>query len=128
MKKILIDTNIYSAFKRDNKEVIKMLKKAEMIAISPTILGEIYAGFKLGNREKQNLVELEKFLDSPRVAFLLIDEVTSDYYASIFKQLKMSGTPIPANDIWIAAIAMQYGLAIFTLDKHFDNIDGLLLK
>jgi len=128
MKKILIDTNIYSAFKRDNKEVIEVLKKAEMIAISPTILGEIYTGFKLGNREKQNLVELEKFLDSPRVAFLLIDEVTSDFYATIFKQLKTNGAPIPVNDIWIAAIAMQYGLALFTLDKHFDNIEGLFLK
>ena len=107
---------------------IEILKKAEMIAISPTILGEIYAGFKLGNREKQNLLELEKFLDTPRVTFLLIDEITSDIYATIFKQLKTAETPIPTNDIWIAAIAMQHGLALFTLDKHFDNIKGLFLK
>ena len=127
MKKILIDTNIYSAFKRSNPEVIDTFSRVEYIGISTTVLGEIYSGFKLGNKEKQNYYELDQFFDTPRVNFLGLDENTSDIYATIFKQLKIKGNPIPANDIWIAATAMQYGLALFTLDKHFKNIDGLLL-
>jgi len=126
MKNILIDTTIYSAFKRNDRETIEILKSVEFIGISTTVLGEIYSGFKLGNKEKLNRYELELFLDTPRVHFLNLDETTAEIYAAIFKQLKTKGKPIPTNDIWIAAIAMQYGLALLTLDKHFRNIDGLL--
>ena len=126
MKKILIDTNIYSAFKRNNRKIVEKLKSVEYIGISATVLGEIYSGFTLGNKEKLNCYELELFLDTPRVHFLSLDETTAEIYAAIFKQLKIKGKPIPTNDIWIAATAMQYGLALLTLDKHFENIDGLL--
>ncbi|MEA2012303.1 MAG: PIN domain-containing protein [Verrucomicrobiota bacterium] len=81
----------------------------------------------MGNKEKQNIYYLEEFLDTPRVDFLSLYETTSEIYASVFKQLKEKGKPIPTNDIWIAATTIQYGLALFTLDKHFKNIDGLLL-
>ena len=126
MKKILIDTNIYSEFKRNNTEIIEILRSVEYIAISTTILGEIYSGFKLGSKEKQNCHELDLFLDSPRVNFLSLDETTAEIYAAVFKQLKSKGKPIPTNDIWIAATAIQHGLSLLTLDKHFDNIAGLL--
>ena len=126
MKKILIDTNIYSEFKRNNIEILEILQSVEYIGISTTVLGEIYSGFKLGSKAKQNCHELELFLDSPRVYFLSLDETTAEIYATVFKQLKLKGKPIPTNDIWIAAIAMQHGLSLLTLDKHFDNIAGLL--
>lgn len=126
MKKILIDTNIYSAFKRNNRKIVETLKSVQYIGISATVLGEIYSGFKLGNKEKQNCYELELFFDTPRVHFLNLDETTAEIYATIFKQLKTKGKPVPTNDIWIAATSMQYGLALLTLDKHFENIDGLL--
>ncbi len=126
MKKILIDTNIYSAFKRNNLEIVKILKSVEYIGISTTVLGEIYSGFKLGKKHKQNCYELDLFLDTPRVHFLKLDETTAEIYATVFKQLKTKGKPIPTNDIWISATAIQYGLALLTLDKHFENIEGLL--
>jgi len=126
MKKILIDTNIYSEFKRNNKEIVEKLRSVDYIGISTTVLGEIYSGFKLGTKTKQNFKELESFLDSPRVYFLSLDDTTADFYSDIFKQLKTKGKPIPTNDIWIAATAMQHGLSLLTLDKHFEKIAGLL--
>lgn len=127
MNKILIDTNIYSEFKRNNINVIKKLQEVKYIGVSTTVLGEIHAGFKLGNRVQQNILELNMFLDTPRVHFLTLDEYTAEIYATIFQFLKKNGTPIPTNDIWIAASAIQYGLPLFTLDKHFQGIDKLLL-
>jgi predicted nucleic acid-binding protein len=126
MKKILIDTNIYSAFKVDNKDVVDVLRTVEYIGINSTVLGELYSGFKLGSREVENRSELDAFLDSPRVFFYSIDEATAEIYAEIFKTLRQKGTPIPTNDIWIAATAMQHGLAVYSLDKHFEEIPGLL--
>jgi len=72
-----------------------------------------------------NLDELNEFLTSPRVIFIDIDYNTADNYAKIFKQLREKGKPIPTNDLWIAASALQHDLTLFTYDKHFRFIDGL---
>lgn len=126
MKKILIDTNTYSAFKNNFIEVVNVFRRVEHIGINSTVLGELYSGFKLGSKEKRNLAELNQFLDSPRVFFYAVDDTAAEIYAEIFKTLRQTGTPIPTNDIWIAATSMQHGLALFSLDKHFDLIPGLL--
>ena len=126
MKNILIDTNTYSAFKDDIEEVVNVFRIVEHIGINSTVLGELYSGFKLGSKEKQNSAALNQFLDSPRVFFYSIDETTAEIYAGIFKSLRQDGNPITTNDIWIAATAMQHGLALYSLDKHFDKINGLL--
>ena len=127
MRKILIDTNIYSdAFKGD-LDVVATLRRVDYIGISAVSIGELLSGFKGGGRESQNRIELGEFLDSPRVRLCVVDENTAEYYSEILNQLKAQGTPIPTNDIWIAAVARQYGLALFTRDKHFDNIPGMLL-
>ncbi len=89
-------------------------------------LGKFIPVLNIGNKQKQNCYELDLFLDTPRVHFFKLDETTAEIYATIFKQLKTKGKPIPTNDIWISATAIQYGLALLTLDKHFENIDGLL--
>ena len=95
--------------------------------MSPVILAELYSGFKLGNREKKNRQELELFLNSPRVDILTIDRETSDFYFLIFSELRKCGSPIPTNDIWLAACALQHGLTLATFDKHFNSISGILL-
>ncbi len=126
MKKILLDTNAYAAFKNGNKDAIEIVRIAEQIGISSIVLGELIAGFILGNREETNRKELSDFLCSPRVSMLLIDNETSEYYARIFQQLRMKGQPIPTNDLWIAATATQHGFTVFTYDKHFSDIDNLI--
>jgi tRNA(fMet)-specific endonuclease VapC len=127
MNKILIDTNIYSSALRGDSEVVEVLRKALHIGISVITIGELLSGFKSGNKEKENRRELGIFLDSPRVSLYSVDEYTAEYYCSILNQLKNSGTPIPTNDIWIAAAAFQHGLPLYTLDKHFFHVEGLLL-
>ena len=126
MSKILIDTNVYSHAMLGEEKVISVLRQAAIIGISAISIGELLSGFKGGNREKENQLELKEFLDSSRVRLFAIDEDTAEFYAEILNQLRKAGTPIPTSDIWIGAVALQHGLRMFTGDKHFNNISGLL--
>ena len=128
MNKILIDTNIYSHAMHGNNEVIRCLQHVTHIGISSISIGELLSGFKGGNKQDINRQELNIFLDSPRVALYYVDEITAEFYSAILNQLKKQGTPIPTNDIWIAATALQQGLPVYTFDQHFEHIAGLLLR
>ena len=127
MKQLLIDTNVYVAFKRNEPNVIELFQQAESIAVNTIVLGELLAGFKGGVRETANRNELDQFLDSPRVTLFTLDESSADFFALVFNNLKQTGKPIPTNDIWIAASAMQHGRTLATLDSHFSYIAGLSL-
>jgi predicted nucleic acid-binding protein len=110
MNKILIDTNIYSSALRGDPAVVQVLRQVVLIGICAVSIGELLSGFRGGNKEQENRRELGVFLDSPRVVLYSVDEYTAEYYCSILNQLKKRGTPIPTNDIWIAAAALQHGL------------------
>lgn len=125
--KILIDTNTYAAFKRNRPDVVQVYQRAEEIHISITVLAELIAGFKAGSREPENREELAAFLSSSRAVVDLVDEGTAEFYAHVYLMLRVKGAPIPTNDMWIAAAAMQNGCALYSLDSHFSAIDGLLL-
>lgn len=127
MKRLLIDTNIYSLAFRGDQAVAEILQKAEVISLSTISIGELLSGFKGGGREEKNREELNMFLDSPRVELHPVDEDTAEYYAEILNNLKESGQPIPTNDIWIAACAFQHGLKLFSADVHFKAVQGLVL-
>ena len=127
MKQILIDTNIYVAFKRNLRSAVDLLRQADHIGLTAVVLGELLAGFRCGVREAENRRELEEFLESPRVEILDIDEETANFYAEIFRALREKGKPIPTNDLWVAASTLRHGFALATLDEHFRHIDGLLL-
>jgi tRNA(fMet)-specific endonuclease VapC len=128
MIRILIDTNIYSLAMRGSKEIVEILRHTRHIGISAISIGELFSGFRGGNREPQNRQELHQFLDSPRVSVYPVDEETAEYYSAVLQQLRQQGTPIPTNDIWIAAVAFQQGLPLLTRDEHFSHIAGLLLR
>lgn len=127
IKRVLIDTNIYSELLRGNRSVANLLKKPDIIAFSVISIAELLSGFKNGGREKENLEELDQFIYSPRVVIYDIDSETSEFYAKIYDELKRSGDPIPTNDLWIAALALQHGTKLFTMDKHFRKVQGLFL-
>jgi tRNA(fMet)-specific endonuclease VapC len=127
VKRILVDTNIYVAFKRNEQPAVELLRQAEHIGMCTVVLGELLAGFRCGSRETENRRELDQFLDSPRVEIFTIDEETAEFYAGVFRVLKEKGRPIPSNDLWIAASTLRHGFALATLDDHFRHIDGLLL-
>jgi len=127
MNRILIDTNIYSLALRGDHDVVTVLKRMSHIGISAISIGELLSGFRGGSKEKENREELNQFLDSPRVGLYSVDENTAEYYSLILNQLRKNGTPIPTNDIWIAAISLLHGLPLYTADRHFKKIAGLLL-
>ena len=127
MKEILIDTNIYSYALRGDPDTVNVLKSMRLIGISSISIGELLSGFKGETREKENRGELDEFLDSPRVRIYLVDENTAEFYAEILNELRSKGTPIPTNDIWIASVALQRGLPLYSRDLHFGHVKGLVL-
>ena len=128
MKRVAIDTNYYSAFKRGaSPHLLQPLRTVEYIGISAVVIGELLGGFKAGSKSEMNIRELQEFLDTPRVFVNDVDQDTAVFYSEIYQRLRKKGKPVPSNDMWIAASAMQHGLALLTLDEHFLEIDGLHL-
>jgi len=126
--RLCLDTSAYSAFKRGHPEVVEALRQGREIVLNPVVLGELLAGFRAGDRFGQNQAELEAFLGSPRVRVAALDEDSALRYAEIVVHLRQQGTPIPTNDIWIAATAMQYGLQISTTDQHFARVPQVIAR
>lgn len=114
-----LDTSAYSFFRRGHPELVALMQTAPQLAISAIVVGELLAGFKHGSRTRQNELELDEFLASKRVRLLPVDATTAGRFADISTYLRRHGTPLPSNDVWIAAHAMQHGLRVVTLDKHF---------
>jgi tRNA(fMet)-specific endonuclease VapC len=122
---ILVDTNAYAAFKQGQPDAVEIIQRATRLAFNSTVLGELLAGFAAGSREAKNRAELQQFLTSDRVHILFIDDSTAAYYATVYRLLRSKGQPIPTNDMWIAASALQHGYALFSYDGHFQAVDGL---
>ena len=127
MKKIVLDTNAFSSFFAGNHEVLGILSEAEQVFMSTIVLGELYAGFKGGNREGENTKNLESFLKRGTVRTLDVSRETAEIFGTVKHQLKTRGTPIPLNDIWIAAHTIETGSQLVTYDHHFSMVAGLRL-
>lgn len=125
--KILLDTNAYVALKRDHSEVATLVRRSERVLLSTIVAGELLFGFFHGNRTQQNRWELEAFLANPRVDLLPVTFTTADRFGRIAAALRSQGRPIPLNDIWIAAHAMESGADLVTFDQHFASINGLVV-
>jgi len=128
MKRVLLDTSAYSSLFRGDERMKRTLQEVEETALTPVILGELLAGFTGGRFEARNRELLKEFLETPRVRVYPIDGETSERYAAVWLHLRERGTPIPTNDLWIAASAMQHGLSVLTADRHFLKIPQVLTK
>ncbi len=126
MRGLLLDTNAYTAFRRAEPEAIAILRLCETVVLSPVVIGELTAGFMGGSRRDENLANLAGMLASPRVHIVSIDGETGNTYGRIVDALRRAGRPIPTNDTWIAASALQHGLPLFTYDAHFKAVPGLV--
>ncbi len=126
--RVALDTNSYVAFCRGEEETVDLLEKADSIHLPFVVLAELRAGFAVGKRGSENERVLGLFLSKPEVYPLFADEQTTREYASVYRQLRRQGTPIPTNDIWIAALVLQHGLTLHARDRHFDHLPQLVRK
>jgi tRNA(fMet)-specific endonuclease VapC len=127
MKRILLDTNAYARFLRGDEKVMAYLAQADSVYMSVFVLGELFAGFRAGSKEKYNKGLLERFLLKPTVSILEATLETADIFGLITASLRKSGTPIPVNDVWIAAHCLETGSILITHDDHFALVPGLRL-
>lgn len=125
--RICLDTSAYSAFKRGHVGALDAIQRAREIVLPAVVIGELLAGFRMGDRQRVNLRELDSFLVSPRVRVASIDAETGQRYAQILVYCRQQGSPIPSNDMWIAASAMQWGLRVLTSDTHFARLPQISL-
>lgn len=127
MSRILVDTSAYAAHLRDHPGVREAIGQASVVCISVVSIGELRAGFLKGSKRKRNEELLRRFITAPRARVLNVDEETTDRYAAIHNYLRREGTPIPVNDLWIAATAAQHGLRLLTLDAHFLRVPHVIV-
>jgi len=125
--RIAVDTNRYRDFCAGLPEAVEQLARADAVFIPFVALAELRAGFLCGKLSRKNEGVLLRFLSRPRVHLLYPDEDTTHHYARIFLQLRTQGTPIPTNDIWIAALVVQHELFLYSHDRHFDCLPQLPL-
>ena len=123
--KVLLDTNAYAALKRGDDAVTGQVTRAETVLLSTVVAGELMAGFRQGTRLRKNLAEFDAFLDNPHVTVVPVSLATADRFGRIAAALRAKGRPIPTNDIWIAAHAMETGADLLSFDRHFGEVDGL---
>ncbi|MEE8605151.1 MAG: type II toxin-antitoxin system VapC family toxin [Candidatus Aminicenantaceae bacterium] len=127
MRKILLDTNAYIGYLRGDEQVLAYLGQAEFVYMSVFVMGELYSGFRAGKKEKENKQILERFLMKSTVSVLEGSKETAEIFGLIKDSLKKIGHPIPVNDVWIGAHALETGSVLLTYDRHFAVIPGLRL-
>ena len=127
MKKIVVDTNAYAQLLTGNEMILDTIANAETVYVSIFVLGELFAGFSGGSKEKQNREILNRFLLKPTVKILNATTETAEVFGHIKSNLKTAGSPIPINDVWIAAHAIETGSVLVSFDAHFKNVPGIRL-
>ncbi len=120
--KFALDTNAYSAVARGELRYVALVQAAQQVYVPFVVVAELRAGFAAGTISRRNEAMLMRFLSAARVGVLYADEQTTHRYAHVYAQLRRQGTPIPTNDLWIAAIVLQHDLPLLTSDAHFSKI------
>ena len=123
--RLALDTNRYTDLCRGEASVIGTLEAADQVWLPFIVVGELRAGFAVGTQGPRNEAVLRRFLLKPGVAILYADEQTTHHYANVYRQLRKQGSPIPTNDMWIAALVLQHSLILCARDAHFDTLPQL---
>ncbi len=122
---LAIDANCYSDFVRGSPNAVEVFARATSIALPVIVVAELRAGFRGGTRSMQNERKLTEFIQEDGVSVIFPDDSTTHFYADAYHVLRQAGTPIPSNDLWIAALVIQHDLVLFSRDSHFDRIPRL---
>ena len=122
---ILLDTNAYIRYLGGDQQVLAELWRADTVYLSVFVLGELFAGFAGGSRARKNREMLDAFLDKPSVRILDATRETAEVFGTLRDSMKKAGTPLPTNDLWIAAHTFETGSVLVTFDEHFERIPNL---
>ncbi|MBI4024781.1 MAG: type II toxin-antitoxin system VapC family toxin [Verrucomicrobia bacterium] len=122
---VLLDTSVVIPYFKKDAAIGRQLKGGHVLYLPSVVLGELYCGAYHCVHRAKPLAEIKNFLNA--VGVLPVGETTSDHYGQIRAALTKAGTPIPENDIWIAALAQEYQLPLATRDQHFSLVAGLTL-
>jgi len=120
---MILDTNALSDIFKKNDTIKVHLENANHLYVPVIVLGEYRFGIKATTKAKELAILLSEFINT--VQILVIGTKTASHYADIRWELKQNGTPIPENDIWIAALGREYNIPILSRDSHFDYIEGI---
>ena len=120
--RVALDTNRYTDLSRGDEFVVNLVAAANAVWLPFVVLGELRAGFAVGSQGPRNEAVLRRFLLKPDVAILYAGEQTTHHYANVYRQLRKQGTPIPTNDMWIAALVLEHSLMLCARDAHFDAL------
>jgi tRNA(fMet)-specific endonuclease VapC len=124
--RLALDTNRYTDLCRGIAEVAALVERAEIVLLPFIVLAELRAGFAVGRRGADNECVLRRFLMRSGVSILFADDQTIQHYVAVFRQLRRQGTPIPTNDLWIAALVLQHNLVLCSRDRHFDKLPQIV--
>ncbi len=119
MSRICLDTSAYSHFRRGHSPVVALIDSAREVFVPVVVLGELRAGFRLGELADENETHLGLFLAHPVVSVVEVDDETASHYADLWVELRRAGTPLPTNDVWVGALALRSGSMVVTYDEHF---------
>jgi tRNA(fMet)-specific endonuclease VapC len=123
--RLALDTNRYVDLCKGLAPTVELVASADAVFLPFAVVAELRAGFALGRRGAENERALRRLLQKPGVSLLLTDEQTTFHYASVFRHLRERGTPIPTNDMWIAALVLEHDLVLHARDEHFDRLPQL---
>jgi predicted nucleic acid-binding protein len=124
--RVALDTNRLTDLFQGDTALADRLGNCDEVWIPLVVLAEIKAGFYGGSQQHRNEILLRKFLAKPTVGILFPGHETAEQYARLFVQLKRAGAPVPDNDLWIAALALEHDLMLITRDRHFQCVPQLL--
>ena len=125
ISKLALDTSAYSRFRAGDTRVRDLIADAESVMVPAPVLGELHGAFEMGSRRIENRVALSEFLAEAFVRVIAVDDTVARHYGRVYAGLRRASTPIPANDMWIAACAIDQGACLLTFDHDFDHVAGL---
>jgi tRNA(fMet)-specific endonuclease VapC len=120
--RVALDTNRLNDLLRGDTRLAKRRSACQEVRVPLIVLAEIKAGFYGGTQGHRNESLLQRFLAKPIVSVLLPGRETAEHYARIFVQLKRAGTPVPDNNLWIAALTLEHDLTLIARDRHFERL------
>lgn len=123
--KLVLDTNAYCLCDLGQEKALELAERAESLFLPAIVYGELYYGFRHGKRFETNLKRLNQFIEEFDVGIIVVHLDVARKFGDIFASLRKKGTPIPTNDIWIAACCMSIGGTLLTSDRHFENVEQI---